>query len=248
MRLIGFFANMWRGFVGIFIADVASAFPEATYRGQIEKSRQTHDKLLNAAGSIKGELIRQGRILEDIIRELAGTQAKLQAAVKRVAGGDTAMRDVGALLSKKKAGLILRRDEQTPIVESLRTQAERAKRDIRKSEAFIKDLQNRMRTNLARLRSAEQRERLQNMMSGVSIEGDQQAVIELEAAIDQKVGRAELQDELSASSIDGQLEQLEAEAGDLIASDEFDRLVAEQQQQQGITSAEGSTSGGGKEA
>ncbi|MDO8463354.1 MAG: hypothetical protein Q7S96_03750 [bacterium] len=236
-RLFSMFRNIWRGVVSMMITDAAIAFPEETYRGQIQKAREMHEKLLRAAGMVKGNLISQQRVLDEIERELAETDAKLKVAVQRAVGGDTSMKEVGALLTRKKEGLVKRRDEQRPTVSGLQQSAEQVKRDLRKSEASIKDLTQRMQTNIARLRSAQQREQMQNLLSGLSVEGDDQAIAELEAAIDQQVGRVELVDEIAGGSIERQLEDLEAQSGDAVAASEFDRLVAEMQRQQGVAEA-----------
>src|SRR5258706_12485195 len=127
MASVGFFgrlANLWRGFVSLWISDVEKKHPEIAYENAINSMIEKYGQLKHATASII-------RRREDITArlaaksaELAQTEADLQTAV------DSNQQDLGLVLIQKQKALA---DE----VSGLKTDAAPAGTDADSAQASL---------------------------------------------------------------------------------------------------------------
>src|SRR3990170_3658722 len=102
MAKVGFFAriaNLWRGFLSIWISDVEKKHPEIAYENAINSMIEKYTQLKKATASI----IRRREELEQRLgeksKELIQIDADLQTAV------DTNQQDLGLVLLQKNKSL-----------------------------------------------------------------------------------------------------------------------------------------------
>ena len=99
MANVGFFArlgNLWKGFLSIWISDVEKEHPEIAYENAINSMVEKYTKLKTATASIIRRREDIDERLKKATRELAQTEAELNAAV------ETAQDDLAVILIQKK--------------------------------------------------------------------------------------------------------------------------------------------------
>jgi phage shock protein A len=239
MRLFHAFANMWRGFVSLFIRDIAVANPEMAYEGIIQQRKQERARLVEAAGAVVAERNKRAAELANTEQQLVDVERKLAAAVRL---ND---KDVGGLLIQQKANLEKQRDTLKPQVEQLNTHVENVKQDIARYNRDLLALQQEAKVNVARLRSAQAQKRIMDMIEGLSVRGDDQMLSSIRDSVEQQVGQVEVMKEIDESgNLERRLEQVSKAAEKNVADDEFARLRAVFESSQGVQEAKTPASDG----
>src|ERR1044072_4590970 len=139
-------ANLWRGFLSIWISDVEKQHPEIAYQNAIDSMIAKYAQLKNATAAI----IRRREDIDERVKrataELAQTEAELNLAVI----------------------LIQKKNQLTTLLGELRADAETAKSDADSAKASLIGVQSEIRklkaereTMLARMQSAQARIRIQ---------------------------------------------------------------------------------------
>ena len=207
MRLFHAFANMWRGFVSLFIRDLAVANPEMAYEGIIQQRKEERARLIAAAGAVVAERNKRAAELANAEQQLADAERKLAAAVRL---ND---KEVGALLVQQKANLERQRDTLRPQVEQLNTHVESVKQDIARYNRELLALQQEAKVNIARLRSAQAQKRIMDMIEGLSVRGDDQMLSSIRDSVEQHVGQVEVMKEIDESgNLERRLEKVSKDA------------------------------------
>lgn len=238
MRLVQALGNLWRGFVSLWIKDIAVANPEAAYEGVIQKRLEERARLLQAAGVLAGERNKWRRKLEEAEGKLAQCERSLRAAIS----GNR--EQVGALLLQQKQQLEAELRTLRPQVQQLDTQAEQVKRDVARFNRSILELQQKAKVQVARLRAADARQRMQDMLDGLSIRGDDQMIQAIDDAIEAKAGAVEIAQEIDgATNVEAQLREVEETAAKDASVDEFRQLRQQFEAGQGVHAAAGVESG-----
>ena len=239
MRLFHAFANMWRGFVSLFIRDLAVANPEMAYEGIIQQRKEERASLIAAAGAVVAERNKRAAELANAEQQLADAERKLAAAVRL---ND---KEVGALLVQQKANLERQRDTLRPQVEQLNTHVESVKQDIARYNRELLALQQEAKVNIARLRSAQAQKRIMDMIEGLSVRGDDQMLSSIRDSVEQHVGQVEVMKEIDESgNLERRLEKVSKDAEKNVADDEFARLRASFEGSQGVQEAKTPASDG----
>ena len=219
-------ANLWRGFLSLWISDVEKQHPEIAYENAINAMVGKYSKLKAATAAI----IRRREDLDERLKkatsELAQTEAELNVAV------ETNQDDLAVILIQKKNQL------NTDLAE-LQGDAETAKRDADSAKASLIGVQGEIRklkaerdVMLARMQSAQARVRIQEQLEGLSVDAEVKALDNVREHIKNTIAEANLGQELSESSLDARLASLRSQAGDVQAKQQLAELKAKKAAQQ----------------
>ncbi len=219
----GFFsrvANLWKGFVSLWISDVEKKHPEIAYENAINSMIEKYAMLKKATAAI----IRRREDVESRLsastKELAAVEADLSVAL------ETNQDDLAMLLLQKKnqleatvAGL---KEDATVAV----TDADSAKSSLLQVQAEIRKLQAEKDNMLAKMHSAEARLRVQEQLDGLSVDAEVKALDNVRGHIKNKIAEANLGSELAESDLDKRLSKLRNKAGEVTARQQLDELKA----------------------
>ena len=219
-------ANLWRGFLSIWISDVEKQHPEIAYQNAIDSMIAKYAQLKNATAAI----IRRSEDIDERVKrataELAQTEAELNVAV------ETNQDDLAVILIQKK-------NQLTTLLGELRADAETAKSDADSAKASLIGVQSEIRklkaereTMLARMQSAQARIRIQEQLDGLSVDAEVKALDNVREHIKTTIAEANLGKELSESSLDARLQSLRSQAGDVQAKQQLAELKAKKAAQQ----------------
>src|SRR5689334_7149219 len=135
MSFFGRVANLWKGFLSIWISDIEKEHPEIAYENAINSMIGKYAKLKSATAAI----IRRREDLDDRYKkataELAQTEAELNTAV------ETNQDDLAVVLIQKKNQLTTEIAELKADMETAHGDAESAKSSLIGVQTEIKKLQ-----------------------------------------------------------------------------------------------------------
>ena len=225
----GFFsrlANIWRGFLSLWISDVEKAHPEIAYENAINSMVVKYAQLKNATAAI----IRRREDLDERVKkataELAQTEAELNVAV------ETNQDDLAVILIQKKNQLTTDLGEMRTDAETAQSDASSAKASLIGVQGEIRKLKAERDTMLARMQSAQARIRIQDQLEGLSVDAEVKALDNVREHIKNTIAEANLGKELSESSLDSRLAALRLQTGDVQAKQQLAELKAKKVAQQ----------------
>jgi phage shock protein A len=227
---VGFFsrlANLWRGFISLWISDVEKNHPEIAYENAINSMIEKYTQLKKATAAI----IRRREELEQRLgeksRELAQIEADLSTAV------ETNQQDLGMVLIQKQKSLSEEVATLKTDLATAQTDAESAKASLVQVQAEIKKLKAEKDAQLAKMASAQARMRVQEQLEGLSVDAEVKALDNVREHIKDVVAQANLGKELGETDLDGRLKQLRQQTGDVTAKSDWERLRSAQAAKQG---------------
>jgi phage shock protein A len=219
-------ANLWRGFLSLWIADVEKQHPEIAYENAINSMLEKYSKLKAATAAI----IRRREELDTrndrARRELADVEAQLNAAVA------TNQDDLAVVLLQKKNELATELAELQGEMDSAHKDADSAKSSLLGVQAEIRSLKAERDSMLAKLQSAQARIRIQDQLEGLSVDAEVKALDNVREHIKTTIAQANLGRELSESSLDSRLDALRAQAGEVQARQQLTEMKAKRAAQQ----------------
>ncbi len=225
----GFFArvaNLWRGFLSLWIADVETGHPEIAYENAINSMVEKYAKLKAATAAIISRREEIDGRYQLSTRELAQVEGQLNAAV------ETNQDDLSLLLIQKKNQLSQQIAELQAEMDTAHKDAESAKASLLNVQGEIRNLKAERDAMLAKFRSAEARIRIQEQLDGLSVDAEVKALDNVREHIKTTIAQANLGRELSESSLDARLEALKSQAGDVQARQQLAELKAKKAAQQ----------------
>jgi len=221
MANVGFFgrlANLWRGFVSLWISDVEKKHPEIAYENAINSMIEKYSQLKHATAAI----IRRREDIDSRLKtksaELAQIDADLQTAV------DSNQQDLGLVLIQKQKAL---NEEVTGLKNDLTqavSDADSAKASLVQVQSEIKSLKAEKDNMLAKMASAEARMRIQNQLEGLSVDNEVKALENVREHIKNTIAEANLGKELGENDLDNRLKQLRSQTGEVTSKNEWERL------------------------
>jgi len=219
-------ANLWRGFLSIWISDVEKLHPEIAYENAINSMVAKYAQLKNATAAI----IRRREDLDARVKkataELAQTEAELNVAV------ETNQDDLAVILIQKKNQLTTDLAELRSDAETAQSDASSAKASLIGVQGEIRKLKAERETMLARMQSAQARIRIQDQLEGLSVDAEVKALDNVREHIKTTIAEANLGKELSESSLDSRLAALRSQTGDVQAKQQLAELKAKKAAQQ----------------
>ena len=229
MSDISFFAriaNLFKGFLSIFISDIEKEHPEIAYENAINSMVGKYSKLKAATAAI----IRRREDIDERLKrattDLAQTDAQLNAAIA------TGQDDLALILIQKKNQLASQAVELQGDMETARKDADDAKSSILQVQSEIKKLKAERDVMLARMQSAQARIKIQEQLEGLSVDAEVKALDNVREHIKNTIAQANLGKELADTSLDSRLEALKTQAGDVQAKQQLAELKAKYAAQQ----------------
>ena len=229
MSDISFFAriaNLFKGFLSIFISDIEKEHPEIAYENAINSMVGKYSKLKAATAAI----IRRREDIDERLKrattDLAQTDAELNAAIA------TGQDDLALILIQKKNQLASQAVELQGDMETARKDADDAKASILQVQSEIKKLKAERDVMLARMQSAQARIKIEEQLEGLSVDAEVKALDNVREHIKNTIAQANLGRELADTSLDSRLEALKTQAGDVQAKQQLAELKARYAAQQ----------------
>jgi phage shock protein A len=229
MSDISFFAriaNLFKGFLSIFISDIEKEHPEIAYENAINSMVEKYSKLKAATAA----LIRRREDIDERLKrasnDLAQTDAELNAAVA------TNQDDLALILIQKKNQLEVQAAELKADMETAHRDADDAKASILQVQGEIRKLKDERVVMLARMQSAQARVKIQEQLEGLSVDAEVKALDNVREHIKNTIAQANLGKELADTSLDARLEKLKSQTGDVQARQQLAELKAKRAAQQ----------------
>jgi phage shock protein A len=221
MAKVGFFgrmANLWRGFLSLWISDVEKAHPEIAYENAINSMIEKYSQLKHATAAI----IRRREDIDQRLTaksaELAQVEADLQTAV------ETNQSELGMVLIQKKTALTTEVEGLKNDLTQAKNDADSAKASLVQVQGEIKQLKAEKDNQLAKMASAEARLRIQNQLEGLSVDNEVKALENVREHIKNTIAEANLGKELGESDLDNRLKALRAQTGEVTSKSEWERM------------------------
>lgn len=235
---MGFFdrlANVWRGFLSLWVSDIESRNPEAVYEAAIDERVRKHRELKKAVSGIVYLRNKLSTELEGKERELKEVMTQLPVAIED--GED----EVALVLIQKK-------DELTSSIEALSAelkrvsdQAEEAKSGLLAFQSEIEKLKREKEQMLAKKANAEARIRIQETLDGLSTEADVKALENVREHISKLQAEADIGSEIQGSSLDSKLKTIKEKAANSSARSQLEEMKRQMQSRKAAV-AEGGAS------
>jgi phage shock protein A len=223
---MGFFdriANLWKGFLSLWVSDMETRNPEAVYESAIEERVKKHRELKKAVSGIVYLRNKLSTELEQKERELKEVNVQIPVAIDE--GEDEA-----ALVLIQKKDELTRQIEQTRAeLEKIAGQAEEAKQGLIAFQGEIEKLKREKEAMLAKKANAEARIQIQESLDGLSTDADIKALDNVREHIGKLQAQADVGGEIQNDSLDSKLARIRAKAGDASARaqlDEYKKQVA----------------------
>lgn len=229
MSDISFFAriaNLFKGFLSIFISDIEKEHPEIAYENAINSMVTKYSKLKAATAAIIRRREDIDERLKRVTKDLAQAEAELNTAVA------TNQDDLALVLIQKKNQLELQAAELTGDMETARRDAEDAKTSILQVQSEIRKLKDERDVMLARMQSAQARIKIQEQLEGLSVDAEVKALDTVREHIKNTIAQANLGKELADTSLDSRLAALKSQTGDVQARQQLAELKAKRAAQQ----------------
>ena len=218
INLIARVANLWQGFVSLWLTDVQKRHPEIAYQNAIDSMIGKYDKLKMATASILRRREDISARLDKARRKLAAVETDLNAALA------TDQDNLAVVLIQKKNALDAAIAELSAESEQASADAEDAKGSLIQVKNEIQKLKDEKDRMLAQMASAEARVKIQNQLEGLSVDAEVRALDNVREHIKNTVAQAKMGQELRESDLDVQLSKLRQSSGSVTARQQLDEL------------------------
>jgi phage shock protein A len=218
LALIARLANLWTGFISLWVSDVEKAHPEIAYQNAISSMIEKYSKLKAATGSIIARRQDITGRLENHQRELASVTADLETALA------TNQDDLAVVLIQKKNTLDdAIKDLQADAAQAT-ADADNAKDSLMQVKGEIDRLKAEKDRMLAQMQSAQARIAIQGQLDGLSVDAEVQALGAVREHIKSQVAQASLGAELQNSDLDTRLTKLRQSTGSVTAKAQLEAM------------------------
>lgn len=221
MAEINFFsrlANLWSGFVSLWITDVEKRHPDIAYQNAIDSMIQKYGQLKAATAAI----IRRRQDIETKFaaeeKELAAITADLETAIS------TGQDDLAVVLIQKKNALEASIATLKADLDQAQKDAEDAKDSLLQVKSEIEKLKAEKDRMLAQMQSAQARIKIQNQLEGLSVDAEVKALANVREHIQNTVAEANLGKELRDSDLDVRLNKLRQSSGAVTAKQQLEEM------------------------
>ena len=218
---MGFFdrlANVWKGFLSLWVSDIESRNPEAVYEAAIDERVRKHRDLKKAVSGIVYLRNKLQTELESAERESAEIALQIPVAVEE--GEDEA----ALILIQKKDELEAKMAELTAELEKVSAQAEDAKSGLVQFQGEIEKLKREKTEMLAKKANAEARISIQETLDGLSTDADIKALENVRETIHKKAAEADVAGEIKGESLDDKLAKIKAKTANASAKAQLAEL------------------------
>jgi phage shock protein A len=218
INLIDRLANLWQGFVSLWISDVEKRHPDIAYQNAIDSMIEKYGKLKSATAAIMRRREEITARLGSERNELAAITADLNAALA------TGQDELGIVLIQKKNALEASIKTLEQDMEQARSDAEEAKTSLLQVKSEIQKLKDEKDRMLAQMLSAQARLKIQNQLEGLSVDAEVRALDNVREHIKNTVAEAKMGAELRDSDLDVKLAKLRQSSGSITARQELEEM------------------------
>jgi len=211
-------ANLWTGFVSLWVSDVEKAHPEIAYQNAIASMIEKYAQLKAATGAIIARRQEITARLDAAERELASVASDLETALA------TNQDDLAVVLIQKKNALDATITELRTDAAQATADADNAKDSLTQVKTDIDKLKAEKDRMLAQMHSAQARLKIQGQLDGLSVDAEVQALSAVRDHIKGQVAQASLGAELHNSDLDVRLNKLRQSSGSVTAKAQLDAL------------------------
>jgi phage shock protein A len=211
-------ANLWSGFVSLWVSDVEKAHPEIAYQNAIASMIEKYTQLKAATGAIIARRQEITARLETAERDLASIAADLETALA------TNQDDLAVVLIQKKNALDAAITELRNDASQATADADNAKDSLTQVKTEIDKLKAEKERMLAQMHSAQARLKIQGQLDGLSVDAEVQALGAVRDHIKGQVAQASLGSELRESDLDVRLNKLRQSSGSVTAKAQLDAM------------------------
>lgn len=220
MSVFARLANLWKGFINIWISDVEKEHPEIAYENAINSMIEKYSALKRATAAIIRRREELSERLTNANKELAQVNHDLNAAM------ETNQDDLAVVLIQKKNQLEAAIAELQADMDQAQKDADSAKSSLMSVQNEIKKLKAEKETMIAKMESAQARMRIQEQLEGLSVDAEVKALDNVRTHIKNQVAQANLNKELAETDLDGRLKALRNQSGDVTAKQQLAELKA----------------------
>ncbi len=220
MSVFGRLANLWKGFISLWISDVEKEHPEIAYENAINSMVEKYSALKRATAAIIRRREELAERLSNQQKELAQVNGDLSTAV------ETNQDDLAVVLIQKKNQLEASIAELQADSDLAAKDADSAKQSLLSVQNEIKKLKAEKETMVAKLESAQARMRIQEQLEGLSVDAEVQALDNVRTHIKTQVAQANLNKELGETDLDSRLKTLRNASGDVTAKQQLNEMKA----------------------
>lgn len=206
---MGFFeriANVWKGFLSLWVSDIENRNPEAVYESAIDERVRKHRDLKKAVSGIVYLRNKLSTELETKERELKEVMTQLPIAI------DDGEDEVALVLIQKKDELTSEIEQLSAELRKVSDQAEDAKSGLLSFQAEIEKLKREKEQMLAKKANAEARIQIQETLDGLSTEADVKALDNVREHISKLQAEADIGSEIQGDSLDAKLAKIKEKA------------------------------------
>ena len=211
-------ANLWTGFISLWVSDIEKEHPEIAYQNAIASMIQKYTQLKAATGAIIARRQEITSRLEASERELAAVANDLEAAMA------TDQDDLAVVLIQKKNALDAAITELRADAAQATADADNAKDSLIQVKSEIDKLKAEKERMLAQMHSAQARIKIQGQLDGLSVDAEVQALGAVREHIKGQVAQASLGAELQNSDLDVRLNKLRQSSGSVTAKAQLEAM------------------------
>jgi phage shock protein A len=218
---MGFFdriANIWKGFLSLWVSDLENRNPEAVYESAINERVKKHVELKKAVSNIIYLRSKISTELEEKERQLRDVNNQLPVAVED--GED----EVALVLIQKKDELTGQIETLNAELTKISSQAEEAKSGLIAFQGEIEKLKREKEAMLAKKANAEARIAIQESLSGLSTEADIKALDNVREHINKTQAEADIGAEIKGESLDAKLAKIKEKAASSSAKNQLEEM------------------------
>jgi phage shock protein A len=218
INLIARLANLWQGFVSLWITDVEKKHPEIAYQNAIDAMIGKYDRLKAATAGILRRREDVGARLDAAKKDLEAINADLNTALA------TNQDNLAVVLIQKKNALDAAVKELTGDMEQASADAQDAKGSLLQVKGEIQKLKDEKDRMLAQMLSAHARIKIQSQLEGLSVDAEVRALDNVREHIKTTIAQAKMGQELRDSDLDVQLARLRQSSGAVTARQQLEEM------------------------
>lgn len=218
MSFFGRIANLFKGFLGLFVEGLEEKNPAAVYEAAISQRVQQYQRLMKAVSDIVYLRNKLEKELEEKLSKLKDIQKQLPIAVQE---GDD---EVSLVLIEEKNTLTNDIERIKSDLDKVSAQAEEAKGSLVAFQAEIEKLKREKETMLAKRENALAQKKIQEQLSGLSVDADLNALSNVRESIHKLEAQVDVAKEINSGSLDSKLKSIKEKASSFTAKSELEEL------------------------
>jgi len=213
-------ANLWKGFLSLFIGGIEEKHPEIAYENAINAMTEKYTKLKSAAAG----LVKHRTQLETRINK---HESELEEITLQVQVAVNANDDESAMVLLEKQGELEKAlAEDKKDLEQAANDAETAKESLRAVAGEVEKLKRERDKVIAQINDAQARKQIQEQLDGLSVDEEIKALQNVRDFAEKVKAEVKIGDELKESSLDSKLAKIKAQTGNLKAAQKLEALKA----------------------